>query len=131
MFPVNARLMQVIEYLDISAYKLSRILNTSEAVLSNIKNGKNKPSIDIIQKILNKYEVINGSWLISGKGEMLNKETVNAQKIESNVSPPVCEKCIDKDEKIKLMQEIINTQRDLIEYLKKPDDEIGQKRKAG
>lgn len=65
------RLEKVLEYLKISPYRLSKDIGASEAVISNLRNGKNKPSYELLNKILNFYEVLNAEWLLTGEGEML------------------------------------------------------------
>ena len=55
---------------DISATQLSTNINVSRATISHILSGRNKPSIDILDKILNKYPNINLNWLVSGIGNM-------------------------------------------------------------
>ena len=55
---------------DISATQLSTNINVSRATISHILSGRNKPSIDILDKILNKYPSINLNWLVSGTGSM-------------------------------------------------------------
>jgi len=72
------RLEILLKYLDISSYRLAKVIGTSEAVLSNIKKRKNNPSYDLLLSILNNYKVLNAEWLITGKGEMLK----NSEKIE-------------------------------------------------
>ncbi|MBN2667780.1 MAG: helix-turn-helix transcriptional regulator [Bacteroidales bacterium] len=37
--------------------------------LHHIINGRNNPSLDVIQKILNSFPEINAEWLILGKGK--------------------------------------------------------------
>lgn len=74
MEAINIRFVKIMEALGLSSYKLAKELNTSEAVLSNIKNGKNKPSIDIIERLLNLYEVINPVYILTGNGEILNTQ---------------------------------------------------------
>ena len=55
---------------DITATQLSTNINVSRATISHILSGRNKPSIDILDKILNKYPNINLNWLVSGIGNM-------------------------------------------------------------
>ena len=70
---------------DISATQLSNNINVSRATISHILTGRNKPSIDILDKILNKYPNINLNWLVSGMGNISNilKDTsVNKKNIK-------------------------------------------------
>ena len=55
---------------DLSATQLSNNINVSRAAISHILSGRNKPSIDFLDKILNKYPNINLNWLVSGIGNM-------------------------------------------------------------
>ena len=57
---------------DLSATQLSNNINVSRATISHILTGRNKPSIDILDKILNKYPNINLNWLVSGMGNISN-----------------------------------------------------------
>ena len=56
----------------ISAIKLAANINVSRAAISHILSGRNKPSIDILNKILKEYSEFNLNWLISGVGQMSN-----------------------------------------------------------
>lgn len=51
-----------------------KLIDTSDVVIRNVITGRNKPSFDIIEKILLAFESINAEWLITGGGEMLKKE---------------------------------------------------------
>jgi transcriptional regulator with XRE-family HTH domain len=56
------------ERLGYTGYSLSKALETSEAVVSNIRNGKNPPNVLLIRALLNKHEDVDADWLLSGKG---------------------------------------------------------------
>ena len=124
MYPINERFLQVIEHLNITAYKLSKELETSEAVLSNIKKNKNKPSIEIIEKLLNIYKVISPEWLLTGSGSMISTKTNNSILEEPQPKYYTCQRCQDKDELITSLKQQIKTQAEYIEHLKeyKPAD---------
>ena len=44
------------------------------STLSHILNGRNKPSLDVLKKILNRFRIINPEWLILGIGSMYQQE---------------------------------------------------------
>ena len=71
------------EYLKPSA--LADNIGVNRATISHILSGRNKPSIDFLEKLLNTYPKINTNWLISGVGYMQNdimeKELVSSKKI--------------------------------------------------
>jgi len=88
---VAERFNQIVEYLGISRYKISKETGISETVLQNISEGKNMPSIKITTKLLSTYKMINAEWWLLGEGEMLKKNNKNEQittdsnQIESEV----------------------------------------------
>jgi len=72
---VAERFNQIVEYLGISRYKISKETGISETVLQNISEGKNMPSIKITTKLLGTYKIINAEWWLLGEGEMLKNNT--------------------------------------------------------
>jgi len=87
IFSINQRIIQFIEYLGISRYKFSKETGISEVNILNIYKGKNKPSIDFIEKLLNIYKVLNPTWLLTGEGPMLinaGHSIVNEPMVEYN-----------------------------------------------
>lgn len=84
IFSINERILQLLEYLDITRYKFSHETGISETVLLNIYKCKNKPSFDVIEKILNHYPTINAEWFLTGKGEMLKRTDNTQHKTKSN-----------------------------------------------
>ena len=60
-------------------------IGVNRATISHILSGRNKPSIDFLEKLLSAFPYINTNWLISGIGYMQNdikqKEVVSTKKI--------------------------------------------------
>lgn len=71
---LNSRFIEVMERLGHSGYSFSRELGTSEAVISNIRNGKNPPNINLVERMLHKYEEVDPDWLLAGRGRMFRRE---------------------------------------------------------
>ena len=68
---------------EISAIKLSKKINVSRATISHILSGRNKPSIDILNKILKEFPDFNLNWLISGVGHIsTNSELIMKKDIK-------------------------------------------------
>lgn len=71
------RLMQIVDYKGFSTlnnFAIKALGYSSSEKLNRLKSENNKPSINIIQDISNKFEDINIEWLLFGKGEMLKGE---------------------------------------------------------
>lgn len=69
----NVRFMKVLSYYKYSGYKLSKeVEGISEAKITHIRNGRNKPSLELINVLIKKFPEVNKSWLLNGEGNMLN-----------------------------------------------------------
>ncbi|NPA69073.1 MAG: helix-turn-helix transcriptional regulator, partial [Chlorobi bacterium] len=47
--------------------------------VSHLISGRNNPSLEVIQKILEAFDYINTDWLITGKGSMIKNEKKEIQ----------------------------------------------------
>ncbi len=48
-------------------------IEVPRAIVSHILSGRNKPSLDVVMKILDAHRDVNMDWLLLGEGEMLKK----------------------------------------------------------
>lgn len=56
------------------------IIGVNRATISHILSGRNKPSIDFLEKLLQAYPNLNSNWLITGIGYMvIQKKTIEFQ----------------------------------------------------
>ncbi|NEM98920.1 helix-turn-helix domain-containing protein [Pontibacter burrus] len=65
------RIRELMEHLGQSSSQFADRIEVPRAVLSHILSGRNKPSLDVIIKILANNEKVSPDWLLHGKGEML------------------------------------------------------------
>ncbi len=61
----------------ISPSKFADEIGVQRSSISHIISGRNNPSLELIQKILNRYDFVNPDWLILGKGEMYRSVSRN------------------------------------------------------
>lgn len=80
---LNGRFMQVIERLGYTGYSISKVLNTSEPVISSIRNGKHPPNIKLVQLLFEKHAEVNPDWLLTGKGQMFRGPRTNQAATEA------------------------------------------------
>lgn len=67
-------------------------IGVSRPIISHIQNGRNKPSLAVIQKISERYPQVSLDWLVHGKGPILFKnETPSTRKPEEETSSPTLE----------------------------------------
>jgi len=59
---------------NVSASKFADDIGVQRSSISHILSERNKPSLELIQKILNKYPKVNPEWLLTGKFTVLNEQ---------------------------------------------------------
>ncbi|NVO09492.1 MAG: helix-turn-helix transcriptional regulator [Bacteroidales bacterium] len=94
---MEARIQKLISYENLTPTKFADIIGVQRSAISHILSGRNKPSFDLIQKILNKFPRLSSEWLLMGRGEMY--KTMVQQRlfdvdqkpndIKTEVKPPV------------------------------------------
>lgn len=62
---------------NLTASKLSEILEVKPAAVSHILSGRNKPSFELLCKIVTRFPHINPYWLLGDAEEMLNPNATN------------------------------------------------------
>ncbi len=133
----SQRIKALIDYLKLSANKFAISIGVRSAGIYQIISGKYKISTDLADKIVRKYNTFNYDWLKNGKGDMLNSgNAINTCHSKSNTQTT---EDLLRQEIFELTKELSQTRKELSEarkqlldsYMnKKPDDEVGQKRKA-
>jgi transcriptional regulator with XRE-family HTH domain len=58
---------------NLTASRLAEILEIKPAAISHILSGRNKPSFDLLCKIVNRFPQINPYWLLGDAEEMRNQ----------------------------------------------------------
>lgn len=77
------RIQQIIDSAQLTSAKFADKIGVQRSSISHILSGRNKPSLDFVQKVLAAFENINTDWLLFGKGEMQNNSNKNNQKVNS------------------------------------------------
>jgi len=72
-------------------------IGVQRSSISHILSGRNKPSLEFIQKILAKYPKVSADWLINGNtSPTKNSTSQNKTTLPSSSSPITIEKKIKK-----------------------------------
>lgn len=72
---MNERLLQIMEYYNYSPSIFADEIGVIRSSISHIISGRNKPGVELIQKVLARFEDVSADWLLSGRGEMLKLKT--------------------------------------------------------
>lgn len=68
------RIEQLIDALGITQKDFANQIGISPAALSHVTSGRNRPSLELVLKILNKHPHVNSDWLLFGKGTMVKQQ---------------------------------------------------------
>lgn len=77
MEPINERIQELIATLGESNNRFAQRIDTSSAVVSHIVTGRNRPNLELIQKILRVLPNLNVNWLVMGEGDMYTQTTLD------------------------------------------------------
>lgn len=105
-------------------------IGVQRSSISHILSGRNKPSLDIVTKILNRFPDIDSNWLVLGKGSLIQKNEPKSSRDENIAfSEPsemakssISNTLFDDIQEEKILETPHNTIEDLqrkIEYLEK------------
>jgi len=59
---------------EMNAKEFASEVGISAATMSNILAGRNKPSLEVMQKVLARFRMLNTEWLILGTGSMYRQK---------------------------------------------------------
>lgn len=76
---LNTRFLLVMKHLGYNKGDFAHKLNVSQAVISHISSGRNKPGTDLLLSLLSQFGEISADWLLLGNGEMLRQKEVLAE----------------------------------------------------
>ena len=71
---IKDRIRMIMEREKVPPRVFAETIGVQQSTLSHILNGRNKPSLDVIMKVHQKYDYVNLEWLLYGKGEMMVSE---------------------------------------------------------
>ncbi|WP_373709041.1 helix-turn-helix domain-containing protein [Kaistella sp.] len=73
---LKERISKVITYSELSLSEFADEIEVQRSSISHITSGRNKPSLDFLMKIKNRFPELEWEWLIEGEGEMLKKPVI-------------------------------------------------------
>jgi transcriptional regulator with XRE-family HTH domain len=70
----SKRLQKILDYYGVSATAFSEEINFNRSTISHLLSGRNKPSLEFVLKVLQKYPEVELYWLLNGKGAFPSEE---------------------------------------------------------
>lgn len=77
---MEKRIMKFMQYKHLTASQFADILEVQRSGISHLFSGRNKPSLDLVLKMLDKFPEINIHWLLKGEGVMISDNPAKESK---------------------------------------------------
>lgn len=75
------RIKRFIDLQNLTSSSFANEIGVQRSSVSHVLSGRNKPSLDFVTKIKDRFPEVNLEWLISGKGSMISiKENIKTEK---------------------------------------------------
>ncbi len=75
---MDEKLRLLMQALDMKPAQLARALEINPAILSHILAKRNKPGVDLLQRILEKFPQVSPDWLLLNRGDLLRSGAAGA-----------------------------------------------------
>jgi plasmid maintenance system antidote protein VapI len=59
----------------LNATQLAEIIDVQRSSVSHVLNGRNKPSLEFVQRLVNEFPEVSFEWLVNGSGSLREKDT--------------------------------------------------------
>ncbi len=86
------RLKKVMDYYQLSAATFADEIRVQRSSISHLLSGRNKPSLDFVLKVLDRFKDVELYWLLNGKGTFPRKDIADSplssdvQSLETNAT---------------------------------------------
>lgn len=71
---MKTRINELIEFLGVTQGRFCEQIGVTPAILSHLQSGRNKPSLDLVTKILSTFPTVSSDWLLFGVGDMIRRK---------------------------------------------------------
>ncbi|MBX0289378.1 helix-turn-helix transcriptional regulator [Hymenobacter sp. HSC-4F20] len=77
---IEQRIRELLAARQLSPTQFADTIGVSRPIVSHILSGRNKPSLEVVQKIIGAFPELSLSWLLSGSGQMLDLPPLQASE---------------------------------------------------
>ena len=95
------RLEIILQYYELSAAAFAEEIGVQRSSISHLLGGRNKPSLDFVLKVVQRFPEVNLYWLLNGRGsfpEKAHKEVPSPplQPVPDKKTPPGSQSEVEK-----------------------------------
>jgi hypothetical protein len=115
MDELNKRIVEIMVRFNHSKSSLATELGVSLPLITHITTGRNKPGIELLQRVLLRFPDINPNWLFLGDGDMMKPEPKQV-----DITPVL----MKMNELNDLVNSALNVNKTMVDYHKFLLDEV-------
>ncbi|NVN18150.1 helix-turn-helix domain-containing protein [Muricauda sp. HICW] len=78
---IISRIERVIEHLELSVSAFADAIGVQRSSMSHLLNGRNKPSLDFVLKLVDTYPEVKLDWLLKGKGNFPETDNIEEELV--------------------------------------------------
>jgi transcriptional regulator with XRE-family HTH domain len=82
------RLQKILDYYGVTATAFSEELDFNRSTISHLLSGRNKPSLEFVMKVLQKYPEVELYWLLNGRGNFPSDQNAKATPVQKTPIEP-------------------------------------------
>ena len=82
------RLKEILEYYSLTSSTFADSIDVRRSSISHLMSGRNKPSLDFVLKVTDKYPEVDLYWFLNGEGEFPKQEKKAIIPEEEIIPPP-------------------------------------------
>lgn len=87
MITEQERLQMLMQKENLTAKDFANEVGISAGTMSNILGGRNKPSLEVMQKVLQRFRMVSPEWLILGVGTMYKLKPDASEQVLFDIRP--------------------------------------------
>ena len=124
---IKDRIRMIMEREKVPPRVFAETIGVQQSTLSHILNDRNKPSLEVVMKVHQKYDYVNLEWLLYGKGEMMVSEE-GPSLFHKNPVNPSKEPTLPENRKETPLRNAENAPKEIVKqeirYIEKPARKI-------
>ena len=127
---IKDRIRMIMEREKVPPRVFAETIGVQQSTLSHILNDRNKPSLEVVMKVHQKYDYVNLEWLLYGEGEMMvsEEETSFSSSFDENPVNPSKETTLPENRKETPLRNAENAPKEIVKqeirYIEKPARKI-------
>ena len=77
------RLQKILDYFSLTAAAFAEEIDFNRSTISHLLSGRNKPSLEFVMKLYQKFPEVDMDWLLFGKGNFPSTSTPESAEVKN------------------------------------------------